>query len=135
MLVGNKADLQSQRKTPRALGEQFAQEEGLLFTEASAKSGDGVEAMFMEIGMLDSGVENAGYSKFLTVWQPRSSLSLRRRLARKESRLRSHRRPRAHAHAREGARASETYLYNAMIVTLLSTMRADMGCLCQPTVS
>lgn len=50
MLVGNKADLTSQRKTPRALGEQFAQEEGLLFTEASAKSGDGVEAMFMEIG-------------------------------------------------------------------------------------
>ncbi|RSH78233.1 GTP-binding protein of the rab/ypt [Apiotrichum porosum] len=49
MLVGNKADLTSQRKTPRALGEQFAQEEGLLFTEASAKSGDGVEAMFMEI--------------------------------------------------------------------------------------
>lgn len=50
MLVGNKLDLASQRKTPRELGEQFAQEEGLLFCEASAKSGEGVEGMFMEIG-------------------------------------------------------------------------------------
>lgn len=50
MLVGNKLDLASQRKTPRELGQQFAQEEGLLFCEASAKSGEGVESMFMEIG-------------------------------------------------------------------------------------
>ncbi|EKD00710.1 GTPase [Trichosporon asahii var. asahii CBS 8904] len=49
MLVGNKLDLASQRKTPRELGQQFAQEEGLLFCEASAKSGEGVESMFMEI--------------------------------------------------------------------------------------
>ncbi|WVF69647.1 hypothetical protein IAT40_004426 [Kwoniella sp. CBS 6097] len=49
MLVGNKSDLSSQRKTPRGLGEQFAQEEGLLFAEASAKSGDGVEDLFMDI--------------------------------------------------------------------------------------
>jgi Ras-related protein Rab-5C len=51
MLVGNKSDLASNRKTPRELAEQFAQEEGLLFVEASAKSGEGVEALFMEIGM------------------------------------------------------------------------------------
>lgn len=51
MLVGNKLDLAASRKTPRQLGEQFAQEEGLLFCEASAKNGEGVEAMFMEIGM------------------------------------------------------------------------------------
>jgi Ras-related protein Rab-5C len=52
MLVGNKSDLAStSRKTPRELGEQFAEEEGLLFTEASAKNGDGVEGLFMEIGM------------------------------------------------------------------------------------
>lgn len=50
MLVGNKVDLEGQRKTPRALGEQFAAEEGLLFIEASAKSGDNVEALFMDIG-------------------------------------------------------------------------------------
>lgn len=50
MLVGNKADLEAQRKTPRETAERFAQEEGLLFTEASAKSGEGVEELFMEIG-------------------------------------------------------------------------------------
>ncbi|ORX33977.1 small GTPase superfamily [Kockovaella imperatae] len=49
MLVGNKLDMESSRKTPRELGERFAEEEGLLFTEASAKSGDGVEELFMEI--------------------------------------------------------------------------------------
>ncbi|WVQ98201.1 hypothetical protein IAU59_005323 [Kwoniella sp. CBS 9459] len=49
MLVGNKSDLSAQRKTPRELGEQFAQEEGLLFSEASAKSGEGVEELFMDI--------------------------------------------------------------------------------------
>ena len=50
MLVGNKLDMEGSRKTPRELGETFAQEEGLLFMEASAKSGDGVEELFMEIG-------------------------------------------------------------------------------------
>ena len=50
MLVGNKSDLESSRKTPRDMAERFAQEEGLLFSEASAKSGEGVEDLFMEIG-------------------------------------------------------------------------------------
>jgi Ras-related protein Rab-5C len=50
MLVGNKSDLSSARKTSRELGERFAEEEGLLFAEASAKSGEGVEGLFMEIG-------------------------------------------------------------------------------------
>jgi Ras-related protein Rab-5C len=50
MLVGNKSDLASQRETSRELGEKYAEEEGLLFTEASAKSGDNVEELFMEIG-------------------------------------------------------------------------------------
>ena len=50
MLVGNKSDMESQRKTSRELGERFAEEEGLLFAEASAKTGDGVEELFMDIG-------------------------------------------------------------------------------------
>lgn len=50
MLVGNKLDMAESRKTPRELGEAFAQEEGLLFAEASAKSGDGVQELFLEIG-------------------------------------------------------------------------------------
>lgn len=50
MLVGNKTDMESQRKTSREMGEQYAKEEGLLFAEASAKTGEGVEELFMEIG-------------------------------------------------------------------------------------
>lgn len=50
MLVGNKTDMESQRKTSREIGEQYAKEEGLLFAEASAKTGEGVEELFMEIG-------------------------------------------------------------------------------------
>jgi GTPase SAR1 family protein len=50
MLVGNKSDLENQRKIPKEMGELFAEEEGLLFGEASAKSGEGVEGLFMEIG-------------------------------------------------------------------------------------
>lgn len=50
MLVGNKSDLAANRKTSREMAEVYAQEEGLLFAEASAKSGDGVEDLFMEIG-------------------------------------------------------------------------------------
>ncbi|TYJ56051.1 hypothetical protein B9479_003294 [Cryptococcus floricola] len=49
MLVGNKIDMASQRKTPRELGQQFAGEEGLLFTEASAKTGEEVEELFHAI--------------------------------------------------------------------------------------
>ena len=58
MLVGNKLDMEASRKTSRELGERFAEEEGLLFAEASAKSGDGVEELFMEIGECERG-ENA----------------------------------------------------------------------------
>ena len=53
MLVGNKSDLENSRKIPKEMGELFAEEEGLLFGEASAKTGDGVEGLFMEIGMFD----------------------------------------------------------------------------------
>lgn len=54
MLVGNKLDMEGSRKTSRELGETFAKEEGLLFMEASAKSGDGVEELFLEIGKYPS---------------------------------------------------------------------------------
>ncbi|KAL1407241.1 GTP-binding protein of the rab/ypt [Vanrija albida] len=49
MLVGNKSDLKASRKVPRELAEQFAKDEELLFTEASAKTGDGVDGLFMSI--------------------------------------------------------------------------------------
>lgn len=50
LLCGNKADMESQRQVPRELAEQYAKEEGLLFAEASAKSGQGVSEVFIELG-------------------------------------------------------------------------------------
>lgn len=50
MLVGNKSDLAANRRTPKEMGEAYAQEEGLLFAEASAKDGSGVEDLFMAVG-------------------------------------------------------------------------------------
>ncbi|KAJ7493049.1 P-loop containing nucleoside triphosphate hydrolase protein [Mycena galericulata] len=51
ILVGNKADLvegdESRRQVPTPLALQFAQENDLLFTETSAKSGEGVEEAFV----------------------------------------------------------------------------------------
>ncbi|KAK7038561.1 ras-domain-containing protein [Favolaschia claudopus] len=52
ILVGNKSDLcegeeARERAVPTEVAEQFAKEEGLLFTEASARSGAGVEDAFI----------------------------------------------------------------------------------------
>jgi Ras-related protein Rab-2A len=45
--VGNKSDLASERRqVPTEEGERWAQDEDLLFVEASAKSGANVEAAF-----------------------------------------------------------------------------------------
>ena len=47
ILVGNKSDLSLERRqVPTEEGERWAQEEGLLFAEASAKSGANVDAAF-----------------------------------------------------------------------------------------
>ncbi|KAI9453345.1 ras-domain-containing protein [Russula earlei] len=47
ILVGNKSDLASERRqVPAEEGEQWAQNEGLLFVEASAKNGANVDAAF-----------------------------------------------------------------------------------------
>lgn len=48
-LVGNKVDL-GERSVPREEAQAFANEGGLLFTEASAKTGENVMEIFTEIG-------------------------------------------------------------------------------------
>ena len=50
LLVGNKADMEAQRQVPREMAEAYAKEEGLLFAEASAKTGDGVSELFITLG-------------------------------------------------------------------------------------
>merc|ERR1712098_700329 len=47
-LIGNKCDLEAQRDVTYEEARQFAEENGLMFVEASAKTGDGVEEAFLE---------------------------------------------------------------------------------------
>ncbi|KAJ8440617.1 hypothetical protein Cgig2_031034 [Carnegiea gigantea] len=49
MLVGNKADLSSQREVPTEQAVEFAKDQGLFFSETSALSGDNVEAAFFKL--------------------------------------------------------------------------------------
>jgi len=51
ILVGNKVDLcsdETQRQVTSEEGAAYAREEGILFVEASAKSGENVEKAFVE---------------------------------------------------------------------------------------
>jgi len=48
MLIGNKSDLEHRRQVSREEGESFAQENGLVFLETSAKTAANVEAAFVK---------------------------------------------------------------------------------------
>jgi small GTP-binding protein len=50
-LAGNKCDLESRREVPRAEAEQYAADNGCIFFETSAKSGEGVQAMFTAVAI------------------------------------------------------------------------------------
>ncbi|KAL2893338.1 Ras-related protein RABA3 [Bienertia sinuspersici] len=49
MLIGNKADLGDRRAVPTEDAVEFAQDQGLFFSEASALSGDNVESAFVRV--------------------------------------------------------------------------------------
>mmetsp|Transcript_22376 Transcript_22376/g.70229 ORF Transcript_22376/g.70229 Transcript_22376/m.70229 type:complete len:237 (+) Transcript_22376:31-741(+) len=49
MLVGNKSDLEDRRQVPRAEAVQYAQGHDASYTEASACTGDGIDACFEEV--------------------------------------------------------------------------------------
>eukprot|EP00401_Gymnodinium_catenatum_P083314 CAMPEP_0117622096 /NCGR_PEP_ID=MMETSP0784-20121206/87967_1 /TAXON_ID=39447 /ORGANISM="" /LENGTH=94 /DNA_ID=CAMNT_0005426029 /DNA_START=108 /DNA_END=392 /DNA_ORIENTATION=+ len=48
MLIGNKSDLEHRRAVSTKEGEMFAQENGLVFLETSAKSAANVEMAFIK---------------------------------------------------------------------------------------
>lgn len=48
MLIGNKSDLEHRRQVSREEGEAFAEENGLVFLETSAKTAANVEAAFVK---------------------------------------------------------------------------------------
>eukprot|EP00597_Dinobryon_sp_UTEXLB2267_P002780 CAMPEP_0170074506 /NCGR_PEP_ID=MMETSP0019_2-20121128/11798_1 /TAXON_ID=98059 /ORGANISM="Dinobryon sp., Strain UTEXLB2267" /LENGTH=93 /DNA_ID=CAMNT_0010284853 /DNA_START=458 /DNA_END=739 /DNA_ORIENTATION=+ len=48
MLIGNKSDLEHRRAVTTKEGEIFAQENGLVFLETSAKSAQNVETAFIK---------------------------------------------------------------------------------------
>ena len=52
LLVGTKADLADHREVPRAHAEAYAQEKGLHYIETSAKTGQGVEQMFLSLARM-----------------------------------------------------------------------------------
>lgn len=51
-LCGNKTDLEARRQVTQEEAQKYAEEEGLLWFETSAKSGTGVSNVFTTIGMM-----------------------------------------------------------------------------------
>ena len=49
-LCGNKTDLAARRQVTQEEAQKYAEEEGLMWMEASAKTGEGVQDIFMAIG-------------------------------------------------------------------------------------
>jgi Ras-related protein Rab-2A len=52
MLIGNKCDLESKRQVSREEGERFAQQNGLVFMETSAKTAQNVDDAFLKTAEL-----------------------------------------------------------------------------------
>jgi Ras-related protein Rab-5C len=49
-LCGNKTDLEARRQVTKEEAQKYAEEEGLMWSETSAKSGEGVADIFISIG-------------------------------------------------------------------------------------
>ena len=62
MLIGNKADLESRRQVTFEEGKKFAEENGLIFLETSAKTAQNVEQAFVDTATKIYGnIENGVY--------------------------------------------------------------------------
>merc|ERR1712034_718 len=87
LLMGNKIDLTKQRQVTYEEASKFAEENGLIFIETSAKTGDNVEEMFLrtarkiyeniQAGSLDLNPQQSGvhFVKPTSVTPPTQSTS------------------------------------------------------------
>ena len=59
ILVGNKSDLEDKREVPRNAAEDFATENGIMYIETSAKTGDNIENTFIKlVNMIQEKIKN-----------------------------------------------------------------------------
>lgn len=72
-LAGNKLDLESERKVAKETAQAYATEEGLLFFEVSAKTGQGVKEIFQSIAEklpLESQIKSKSQPKSVNLQRP-----------------------------------------------------------------
>ena len=74
-LCGNKTDLSARRQVTEEEAKKYADEEGLMWGETSAKSGEGVSEIFAAIGATLSACSEINITNWLDVYffQPRNS--------------------------------------------------------------
>lgn len=65
-LCGNKSDLDARRQVTQEEAKKYAEEEGLMWAETSAKSGEGVTEVFTAIGQCSSPRQYEWLSDFST---------------------------------------------------------------------
>lgn len=52
VLIGNKVDLSEAAVITEEMGKQYAEQEGLLFYQTSAKTGEGIKDLFLELATI-----------------------------------------------------------------------------------